>query len=123
MFSTQSDARRFFELRILEQADAERLPLSPDERLMLRWSESAPDSVADPALATRLPSQMPDDDYEQKIAGLVARSYQADIARDPTAKKRWADAFRVLSQGDHYILIAINRALGRQFTPWWKLRW
>jgi hypothetical protein len=66
---------------------------------------------------------MSDDEYEEKIAGLVARSYAADIARDPTAKKRWADAFRVLSQGDHYILIAINRALGPKFRPWWKPRW
>lgn len=123
MFHTQSEARAFFEQRILEQADAERLSLSSDERLMLRWSESEPESVADPALAERLTSQISDDQYEEKIAGLVTRSYAADIARDPTAKKRWADAFRVLSQGDHYILIAINRALGPKFTPWWKLRW
>ena len=52
-----------------------------------------------------------------------ARSYAAEIARDPSAKKRWADAFRVLGQGDHYILIAINRALGPKFRPWWKPRW
>lgn len=123
MFHTQSEARAFFEQRIREQADAERLSLSSDERLMLRWSESEPESVADPALAERLTSQISDDQYEEKIAGLVTRSYAADIARDPTAKKRWADAFRVLSQGDHYILIAINRALGPKFTPWWKLRW
>lgn len=123
MFHTQSEAPAFFEQRILEQADAERLSLSSDERLMLRWSESEPESVADPALAERLTSQISDDQYEEKIAGLVTRSYAADIARDPTAKKRWADAFRVLSQGDHYILIAINRALGPKFTPWWKLRW
>jgi hypothetical protein len=123
MFHTQSEARAFFEQHILEQADAERVDLSPDERLMLRWSESEPDSVADPALATRLASHMSDDEYEEKIAGLVARSYAADIARDPTAKKRWADAFRVLNQGDHYILIAINRAVGAKFSPWWKLQW
>ena len=80
MFNTQSDARGFFEQRILEQADAERLPLSRDERLMLRWSESEPESVADPALAERLASEISDDEYEEKIAGLVTRSYAADIA-------------------------------------------
>lgn len=122
MFHTQSEARAFFEQRILEQADAEGLPLSRDERLMLRWSESEPDSVADPALAERLASQISDDEYEEKIAGLLTRSYAADIARDPTAKKRWANAFRVLSEGDHYVLLAINRGLGPKFTPWWKLR-
>ena len=123
MFRTQSEARAFFEQRILEQADAERVLLSPDERLMLRWSESEPDSVADPALAARLASQISDDEYEQKLEGLLTRSYAANVARDPMAKKRWADAFRMLNHGDHYLLIVIDRALGRQLTPWWKLRW
>ena len=89
MFITHTDARRFFEQRIVAQADAEDTPLSPDEQLMLKWSESEPDSVADPALAARLASIIFDDEYEQKIGKLLERSYAADLARDRTAKKKW----------------------------------
>jgi len=68
MFHTQTEARRFFVERV-RQADAERITLSDDERQMLLWSESAPDSVADPELAERLAAQISDADYEAKIAG------------------------------------------------------
>jgi hypothetical protein len=48
--TTQTQARQFFEDKIVQQAGAEGMPLSADERLMLKWSESAPDSIADPDL-------------------------------------------------------------------------
>lgn len=47
MFETPFQARRFFEDRTSQQADLEGTPLSPDERLMLSWSESEPDSIVD----------------------------------------------------------------------------
>ncbi len=105
--TTQTQARQFFEDKIVQQAGAEGVLLSADERLMLKWSESAPDSIAD---------------YEDKIAGLLSRCYAREIAADRGAKKALADAFATLNRGDHYVLIMINRAVGRQLTPWWKFR-
>ena len=67
MFHTPLEARRFFEDKIIKQAHDERIPLSADERLMLSWSESEPDSIGDPALVDRLAIEISDEDYEEKI--------------------------------------------------------
>lgn len=122
MFQTPLQARRFFEDKIIQQADVDGAPLSPDERLMLTWSESEPDSIADPELVDRLAAEISDEDYEVKIADLLARSYAADLARDSTAKAMWTEAFRVLKQADYYIGIMVDRAVGRQLAPWWTYR-
>ncbi len=120
--TTQTQARQFFEDKIVQQAGAEGVLLSADERLMLKWSESAPDSIADPDLVERLAAEISDEDYEDKIAGLLSRCYAREIAADRGAKKALADAFATLNRGDHYVLIMINRAVGGQLTPWWKFR-
>ena len=122
MFQTPLQARRFLEDRIAQQADLEGVPLSRDERLMLTWSESEPDSIADPELVDRLAAEISDEDYVVKIAGLLARSYAADLARDSTAKAIWTDAFRVLKQADYYMGIMVDQAVGRQLAPWWTYR-
>src|SRR5262249_7397677 len=119
---TPLQARRFFEDRISQQADTEGTPLSVDERLMLSWSESEPDSIADPELADRLWAEIADDDFEAKMAGLLERSYAGDLVRDSSAKTTWADAFRALKPADYYIGIIVDRALERRLTPWWKFR-
>lgn len=120
--TTQTEARQFFEDKIVQQAGAEGVPLSANERLMLKWSESASDSIAEPGLVERLAAEISDEDYEDRIAGLLNRCYATEIAADRDAKKAWAEAFATLSRGDHYVLIMINRAVGRQLTPWWKFR-
>jgi hypothetical protein len=119
-FHTQSDARRFFIERIIEQAARDGVALTHDEQQMLSWSESAPDSVADPALAERLAAVISDVDYEAKVGNLLRRSLAADRARDHQARDRWSDAWKVLSQGDHYILAIVNEAIGGHVKPWWR---
>jgi hypothetical protein len=122
VIQTPLQARRFFEDRIARQADLEGAPLSCDERLMLGWSESEPDSIADPELVDRLASEISDKDYEAKIIGLLARSYAADLSRDPSAKTTWTGAFRALKKADYYIGIMVDHAVGRRLAPWWKFR-
>jgi hypothetical protein len=119
--TTQSEARQFFIDKIVEQARIDRVTLSDDERTMLRWSESAEDSVADPDLPPRLAEAISDADYEAKIAGLVRRSFDRDVSNRPEAKAAWLHAQTVLAQGDHYLLIMINQAVGRRLKPWWKV--
>jgi hypothetical protein len=120
MVETQSDARRFFIDKIVHQAAVESVPLSDDERQMLRWSESAPDSVADSALAQRLAAVISDSDYESKIAGLLSRSFSREVSADRHTKETWHQAWSVLKGGDHYILIIIDQAIGRQLKAWWQ---
>jgi hypothetical protein len=38
---------------------------------------------------------------------------------DSTALDAYREAFTVLSQGDHYLQVMVNRALHRHLRPWW----
>ena len=120
MVKTQTEAKRFFVERILRQAQLEGLRLSEAEQQMLSWSESDPDFVADPELPERVASEISDGDYERKIGGLLARSYAADEATDPAASEQWRQASDVLHQGDHYILVMLDEAIGGRPKPWWQ---
>jgi hypothetical protein len=103
----QREAKRFFVDKIVAQAVAEGEPLSNSERHMLSFSEAEPESV-DPA------SDDPGgDDYEAKIAGLLKRAYLRDLSSDPGAKALYRNAHAVLSEGDHYLLVMTEKALGR----------
>jgi hypothetical protein len=117
-FATETEARQFFIEKVLQQAQREGVSLSDDERQMLSWSESAPDSVADPTLAERLAAEISDADYESKIVGLLRSSFKEDTGVDPGAKRVWGTAFSVLSRGDYYLLVMINEAIGRHLKPW-----
>ena len=99
-FATETESRQFFVEKIIQQAQREGVSLSDDERQMLLWSESAPDSVADPELAERLAAKISDADYESKIVGLLGAALSGDTAVDPGAKKVWGAALSVLRRGD-----------------------
>jgi hypothetical protein len=91
---------------------------------MLSWSESDPKFIADPQrvaqLVEQLASEMSDEEYEEKIAGLLNRRFAEEVTADPGAKGAWQDALSVLNQGDHYIAIMIDRAVGAQTKRWWE---
>ena len=120
MAESQTEAKRFFANRVIQQANAENVALSDAERRMLSWSESDPEFNADPALALQLASEMSDDEYEARIAGLLKRGFAADRAADPRATDVWRQAHQVLGQGDHYILVMIDRAVGPKMKHWWQ---
>jgi hypothetical protein len=112
LFSSQRAAKAFFIERILAQAEAEGVQLSENERWMLRFSESDPDFAVDSARVGDLEAEVPEEDYERKIAGLVHRAYQADARASGSATAQYREAAAVLHQGDHYLLVMIDRALG-----------
>ena len=119
MFHSQQEAKRFFVDRILVRGRAEDLRLSATETQMLSWSESDGDFNPDPALVNQLAAEMSDEEYEAKIAGLVERSYQEDVAANSGAQETYRQAYAALKEGDHYLLVMIERALGRRLRPWW----
>ena len=88
---------------------------------MLSWSESDPDFTPDPALADRLASEISDEEFEAKVTGLLERSYRQDVAASGGAHNTYREAYAVLRQGDHYLLVMIKRALGRRLRPWWAV--
>jgi hypothetical protein len=112
LFSSQRAAKAFFVERILAQAEAEGVQLSDNERWMLRFSESDPNFALDPARVAQLEAEVLEEDYERKVAGLVHRAYQADARASGSATATYREAAAVLHQGDHYLLVMIDRALG-----------
>jgi hypothetical protein len=84
---------------------------------MLSFSESDPEFVVDPAVVEKLQAEISDEDYEAKIAGLIERSWKRDVEADSNAGNLYRGAFPALSQGDHYPLIMIDRALRRHLRP------
>ena len=119
MFTSQGEAKRFFAEKIVTQAVTDGTPLSDAERQMLSFSESDPEFVVSPALVEKLQAEISDEDYEAKVAGLLERSWRRDVESDSNARDVYREAFTVLSQGDHHLLVMINRALGRQLRPRW----
>jgi hypothetical protein len=120
MVHTQSEAKQFIATKVVERARIEGIPLSDAEQRMLWWSESDPEFNADPVLTEQLASEISDEQYEAKIAGLLKRSFAADVAADTGARDIWQRARSVLEQGDHYILVMVDRAVGGELKPWWQ---
>jgi hypothetical protein len=112
VFKSQGEAKRFFVDRIVAQARAEGRPLSALEQWMLSFSESDPEFVVDPGRVTQLETEISDEDYEAKIAGLIRRRYERDADSDPGARATYRDAYAALGRGDHYLLVMIDQALG-----------
>jgi hypothetical protein len=117
MFKTQGEAKRFFVEKVLDQAEFEDTPLSHAERQMLLWSESDPEFELSAeqldALVDELALEMSDEQYEWKIARLLARGYERDVGAGKHVRfSVWKAAYSKLSEGDHYILVMIDETLG-----------
>jgi hypothetical protein len=120
MFNSQSEAKRFVVEQVLAQARAENVQLSDAERRMLSWSESDPDFIVDHQLPAQLASEMSAEEYERKVAGLLSRRFGVGVGADPAAEAQWRQAAEVLHQGDHYILVMLDEALGSRVKRWWQ---
>src|SRR6185436_18650528 len=110
-FDTQAAAKRFVVAKVIEQAEREGVSLSAAERHMLSWSESDPDFVPDPTLVEAQEKEIPEAEFEAKIAGLIQRAYDRDAASDGDVRSIYRAARSKLSEGDHYILVMMDRAL------------
>jgi hypothetical protein len=118
-FDTQSAAKRFVVAKVVEQAEREGVALSAAERHMLSWSESDPDFVPDGTLAEAQEREIPAADFETKVAELIRRAYDRDLATDSDVRSLYRAARNKLNEGDHYILVMMDQALGSRLKRWW----
>jgi len=86
---------------------------------MLGWSESDPSFVQNTKLNDQFEQQITQEEYEQKIQGLIKRAYKRDSDSSVDTKDTYRDAYKVLNKGDHYILVMIRGALGLKLNKWW----
>jgi hypothetical protein len=118
-FADQCSAKAFFIERLTSQAEKEGIRLSEAERYMLAWSESDPTFAQNPALTRQFENETTDKIFEEKVISLLKRVFDDDLRRDGASKETYQDAYRVLNQGDHYLLVMIKSALGSKLKKWW----
>ncbi len=123
MFATQTQAKQFFADKVIAQAAKEGVPLSENECWMLRFSESDPDFKVDMTRVTALAAEIPDAEYEAKVAGLLKRACASDAASGSDGVAPYKEAYAVLKRGDHYILVMVRQGLQKWLRPWWALLW
>jgi hypothetical protein len=97
-------AREFLVERVAEQAMLERAPLSDTEKKMLRFSASDPEP--DLAALDDFNDKCKKDEYEEKIIGLVRRSYAFDRQHERAAI--WKEALHAAKGQDFYLATIID---------------
>jgi hypothetical protein len=110
-FSTVKQAKDYLANRIADEAAREGVPFSEIERKMLYFSETdwtLPDMKR---ISAEFDRDYDQNEYEQKIAGLVHKITSRDHSQSQTDTEAWDDAVVQLSEGDHYLLVLLDPSL------------
>jgi hypothetical protein len=81
------------------------VPLSGLEKRMMYFTEAG-ECPEDPiALNDAFAAEYETTTYKKKISRLMAQAYRRIKRPNPEKLRLWNNAFRVLSEGDHYLLL------------------
>ena len=114
---SQHEAKEFLVAAILAQASREGVELSGCEQWMLRFSEADPEFQVDPERVAEFERETTDQAYEAKVADLIRGAYEHDTRTDSEVRAVYQEARRTLSQGDHYLSVMVDQALGTAAQP------
>ena len=112
-FHSGREAKEFLISEIVGEAHRENIPLSEVERKMLYFTESGwtlPDMMK---VSEAFDREYDQDEYEQKIAKLVAKTDKGIRNGPRDDYDRWWAAIRFLEREDHYISVMIRLAVLR----------
>jgi hypothetical protein len=99
------EAKDFLVQQTAEQAALENVPLSDLEKRMMYFTETD-ECPEDPiALNDAFEATYDTTEYEAKISNLMHHAYQRIRKENPETVRRWKEAMKQLSKGDHYLLI------------------
>jgi hypothetical protein len=102
------EAKEFLISKIVAEAQRENVPLSETERKMLYFTESGwtlPDITQ---VYEQFDRECDQDEYEKKIARIVAKAYKYILRDSRDEYDKWWAAVRLLSREDHYISVLIG---------------
>jgi hypothetical protein len=121
-FKTVRAAKDYLAKRIIDQAVQEGAPLTDVERKMLYFTEDGGLSPSMAAVSEEFDRDYDQDDYEEKIGGLVQRL----LARPDVQGQQedWDNAAIKLCDGDNYLTVLINAspAPPASSSRWEKLK-
>jgi heme/copper-type cytochrome/quinol oxidase subunit 4 len=112
VFRSQAQAKQFFIDKILFQAQKDQITLSEAEQYMLGWTETEGGFELNQKIIDEFEKETTRAKYEAKISNLIKHAYDSDIHNDPANGQTYHAAYRILNQGDHYLLVMIKAALG-----------
>ncbi|HVZ80724.1 MAG TPA: hypothetical protein VHE12_07995 [bacterium] len=107
---TEKDAKDFFAQKIISAAGWENIPFDDLERKMLYWSAEHEDAE----LQEKFSSLHDEVEYEKKVQRLLRQSFARDLKENAEQVAGYKDAYMVLSQGDHYLLVMLNDSIGNK---------
>lgn len=113
------EAKDFLVQQAAEEAAIQNVPLSGLEKRMMYFTETG-ECPEDPiALNDAFEAEYETGTYEKKISLLMAQAYRRIKRESPEKLRLWNDAFRVLSEGDDYILLFWRRnRIGKSPRMW-----
>ena len=113
------EAKDFLVQQAAEQAALENVPLSDLEKRMMYFTETG-ECPEDPvALNNAFEAEYRSTTYEKKISLLMAQAYRRIKRENPEKLRLWNDSFRVLSKGDHYLLLFWRQNKFRRSPRMW----
>jgi hypothetical protein len=110
-FETERQAKEYLIGRLVAEAQHEGAPLTDVERKMLYFSEtgwSLPDILEVNAEFER---DYDTDEYERRILALATKIAHRDEISAGEDLDHWYEAVQKLSEGDHYLLVLIDKRL------------
>lgn len=123
MSSPAANAKKFLVDRILDQANRDGISLDPVETTMLGFSEATAGSKQMETAAI-FERDYDDQQYETKIAGLVRRAHDRDVAEG--TREAWETALADLGGADLYLIVMLQQAcVWSKIRAWldWRLLW
>ena len=99
------EAKDFLVEQTARQAVIQEIALSDLEERMMYFTESDESCVNPIQLNEEFEARYDTAEYEAKIAGLMKNTYKRLKKENPETRRRWDEAIKTLSKGDHYILI------------------
>ena len=99
------EAKDFLVQQTAEQAALENVPLSDLEKRMMYFTETGECPENPITLNDAFEAEYDNDEYEAKVSKLMHHAYLRNKKENPESLRRWKEAMRELSKGDHYILV------------------
>ena len=108
-----SSAKQFLISRVVEEAEFEKVSLSEIEMKMLHFTEVHPSLPDIYEVNAEFERSHDTDEYEAKVASLLRKARDRDGKQSPSRQLQWRDALDALKKEDHYILVMVAQAFGR----------
>jgi hypothetical protein len=110
-FETERQAKEYLIERLVAEAQHEGAPLTDVERKMLYFSETGWSLPNILDVNAEFERDYDTGEYEQRILALATKITQRDKFSAGEDLDSWYEAVQKLSEGDHYLLVLIDKRL------------